>query len=89
MSTEYEIFEKWMDKVQPEVLSGAEVNVPIKSLDTYEKLVVRARIAESQDALPESVPLRVVSDLGEKRGSAYIEILEDLGEDALSMSAGG
>jgi len=87
MTEEYEIFEKWIDKVKPDLDRGAEVSVPIKSLDTYAQLTVRAKIAESQDALPDGVPLRVVSDLGEKRRSVYIKIEEELGDEEPSVSA--
>jgi hypothetical protein len=87
MSEHYEIFEKWMEKVRPDIGRGADVNVPIKSLDTFAKMVVRAKIGDSQDALPDGVPLRVVNDLGEKRGSAFIKIEEELGDEDFSISA--
>jgi len=87
MSEHYEIFDKWMEKVKTDIDRGADVNVPVKSLDTFAKMVVRAKIAASQDVLPDGVPLRVVNDLGEKRGSAFIKIEEELGDDEFSVTA--
>lgn len=87
MGTEYETFDKWMGKLRLDIDSGNEVKIAVKDLDTFEKLVVRAKIAESTDALPGGVPLRIVNDMGEKKGAAYIEVLEELGEDELAISA--
>jgi hypothetical protein len=79
MSGGYEIFEGWVHKFQREIDSFKEVKVPVKDLDTLAKLSVRAKIGRTRDGLSSAaVPLRVVTDMGEKRVEMFIEILQEL-----------
>lgn len=78
MSEGYEIFEAWVQKYQAKISSGEEVKVPLKALDTFAKLAVRAKIGKSKEGLKGAVPLRVVSDLGEKRQNIFIQVLEEV-----------
>ncbi len=86
MSEGYEIFERWVDKVKPEIDSGKEIKVPVKSLETFSKMVVKAKIGRSKDKLPDGEHLRVVNDMGEKRSEMFIKVLEELGEEESSLS---
>ncbi len=84
MSSEgYEIFEGWLNKFKSQIEKGEVVMIPVKDIDTFEKITVRGQIGK--EALPGSVPLKIVSDLGEKRGSLFIKILEEM--DQLSSTA--
>ncbi len=83
MSEGYEIFEGWLAKFKSQIEKGEEVTIPIKDVETFEKITVRGQIGK--EALPGSVPLKIVSDLGEKRGSMFIKILEEM--DQLSSTA--
>jgi hypothetical protein len=84
MSSEgYEIFEAWLNKFKSQIEKGEEVTIPVKDNETFEKITVRGKIGK--EALPGAVPLKIVSDLGEKRGSLYIKILEEM--DELSSAA--
>lgn len=81
MSSErYEIFEAWLNKLKNQIDKGEEVTVPVKNVDTFEKLTVRGKIGPSKEALPGAVPLNVVSDLGEKRGNVFIKVIEEMDE---------
>ena len=86
MSENYEIFEKWVEKYRPQMDTGEEVKVPVKNLDTFGKMVVRAKLGSSQKALPNSKVVRVVNDMGEKRGELYMKILEELDETEVNLS---
>ncbi len=86
MSEGYEIFERWVDKLKSQIENGEEVKVPIKSLETFSKVVVRGKISHSKDKLPGALPLRVVNDMGEKRGEMLIKVLEELGEEESGIS---
>ncbi len=81
MSSEgYEIFEAWLNKLKSQIDKGEEVTVPVKNVDTFEKITVRGKIGPSQEALPGAVPLKVVSDLGEKRGNMFIKVIQEMDE---------
>jgi len=81
MSSEgYEIFEAWLNKLKNQIDKGEEVTVPVKNVDTFEKITVRGKIGPSKEALPGSVPLKVVSELGEKRGNVFIKVIEEMDE---------
>ena len=86
MSEGYEIFEKWVDKVKTDIDSGKETKVPVKSLESFNKMVVKAKIGRSKEKLPDGEHLRVVNDMGEKRSEMFIKVLEELGEEELSLS---
>ena len=88
MSENYEIFEKWVKKLKPQVDSGEQVKVPVKSLETLGKMVVMAKLGSSQDSLPGGIPVRIVNDMGEKRGELFMEILEELSEGEVSLTIG-
>lgn len=74
----YEIFEVWVEKNKALIGTGKEIEVPIKDLDTLGKRNVLATLDEKQ--VPEGMPLRVVNDLGEKRGALFIKIIRELEE---------
>lgn len=78
MSEGYEIFEAWVQKYQAQINSGDEVKVPLKSLDTFGKMAARAKIGKTDEGLKDAVPLRVVSDLGERRQEMFIQVLEEV-----------
>jgi len=79
MSSEgYEIFEAWLIKLKDQIDKGEEVTIPVKDLDTFEKVTVRGKIGK--EASPGAVPLRIVNDLGEKRGNVFIKIIEQMEE---------
>lgn len=78
MSEGYEIFQAWVQKVQGAIDSGEEVKVPIKSLETFAKTSVRAKINKTEEGLTDAIPLRVVNDLGEKRDAMFIQVLEEI-----------
>lgn len=81
MSSEgYEIFEAWLNKLKNQIDKGEEVTVPVKNVDTFEKITVRGKIGPSKEALPGAVPLKVVSELGEKRGNVFIKVIEEMDE---------
>ncbi len=86
MSEGYEIFERWVDKLKYQIENGEEVKVPIKNLETFSKVVVRGKISRSKEKLPDASPLRVVNDMGEKRGEMLIKVLEELGEEESGIS---
>ncbi len=86
MSSEgYEIFEAWLNKLKSQIDKGEEVIVPVKNVDTFEKITVRGKIGPSKEALPGAVPLKVVSDLGEKRGTMFIKVTQEM-EELSSLS---
>lgn len=74
----YEIFEVWVEKNKELIGTGKEIEIPIKDLDTLGKRTVLATLDEKQ--VPEGMPLRVVNDLGEKRGALFIKIIRELEE---------
>lgn len=74
----YEIFEVWVEKNKELIGTGKEIEVPVKDLDTLGKRKVLATIDQIQ--MPDGIPLRVVNDLGEKRGSLFIKIIKELEE---------
>lgn len=78
MSDEYEIFEIWVEENRDSIGSGQEVEVPLKNLETLAKINVLATIAEEESK--NGVPLRVVNDMGEKRGALFINIIKELDE---------
>ena len=78
MSEGYEIFEAWVQKFQAAIDGGEEVKVPIKSLETFAKMSVRAKINKTEEGLTDPIHLRVVNDLGEKRAPMFIQVLEEV-----------
>ncbi|MEW5723170.1 MAG: hypothetical protein AB1896_08695 [Thermodesulfobacteriota bacterium] len=76
MSDAYEIFEVWVEENKDLIGTGKEIEVPVKDLDTLGKRKVLATIDQKQ--FPEGAPLRVVNDMGEKRGSLFIKIIKEL-----------
>lgn len=81
MAEGYEIFEGWVEKVKGEIESGSEVKVVVKSLDSFEKMAVLAKISRTKDDLPDSESLRVVNDMGEKKDELFIKTLSELGDE--------
>jgi len=81
MSEGYEIFEGWVDKLKADIDSGAEIKIVVKSLDTFTKMNVLAKIGKSEEDLPEGEHLRVVNDMGERKDEMFIKIIEELGDD--------
>jgi hypothetical protein len=88
MPENYEIFEKWVQMLKPKMDSGEKVKVPVKSLETLGKIVVIAKLGSSQDSLPGGIPVRIVNDMGEKRGELFMEIIEELSEGEVGLSVG-
>ena len=78
MPVEYEIFQGWIQKFQVEIASGQEIRVPLQDLDTMGKISVRGIISEDPATLQGPCPLRVVNDLGEKRGALFVSVIEEL-----------
>jgi hypothetical protein len=74
----YEIFEVWVEKNKDLIGTGKEIEVPVKDLNTLGKRNVLAIIDQNQT--PDGTPLRVVNDMGEKRGSMFIKIIKELEE---------
>lgn len=85
MAEAYQIFEAWVNKFKNQIDKGEEVIVTVIDADTFEKITVRGKIGESKESLPGAVPLKVISDLGEKRGNLYIKVIEEM--DELSSKA--
>ena len=90
MSEGYEIFEAWVKKYQTQINSGEEVSVPLKNLDTFGKLGARVKIARTDKGLKGAVPLRVVTDMGEKREAMFIQLIEEIDiSEVGSIETGG
>jgi hypothetical protein len=85
MAEAYQIFEAWVKKVKNQIDKGEEVTVTVIDADTFEKITVRGKIGESKEKLPGAIPLKVISDLGEKRGNMFIKVIEEM--DELSSKA--
>ena len=88
MSESYEIFEKWVDKFRPQMDTDEEVTIPVKNLDTFGKMIVRAKLGSSKQTLSNSKAVRVVNDMGEKRGELYMKIIKELDESEANLSVG-
>ncbi len=80
MSARYEVFEAWLEKVRKELEAGQSVRLPIKDLETMGKITVCAIISKDAETLEHPVPLRVVTDLGEKKTELFISIIEEFDE---------
>lgn len=78
MPENYEIFEAVVQEKRSEIESGKETRVPIKDLETFAKMSVEAVIAESE--IPGGSKIRVVNDMGERRGALFIKINRVLDE---------
>lgn len=90
MSEEYEIFEAWVQKYENQINAGEEVLVPLKNLDTFFKLAARAKIAKTNEGLKDAIPLRVVTDMGEKREGMFIQVIEEIDiSEVGSIETGG
>ena len=90
MSEEYEIFEAWVQKYEDQINAGEEVLVPLKNLDTFFKLAARAKIAKTDEGLKDAIPLRVVTDMGEKREGMFIQVIEEIDiSEVGSIETGG
>ena len=69
---------------------GQKVAVPLKNLDTFGKLGARVKIAKTDEGLKNAVPLRVVTDMGEKRGALFIQLIEEIDiSEVGSIETGG
>lgn len=70
-------------EVRKEILEGEPFVIEVRDLDTFERLIVRARVAQTADALPQGDELQVL-DWTEARleDKWAIEVLEELDEEA-------
>lgn len=85
MSEKYEIFDKWVDRYRASIDSDDEVDVPLKDLQIFGKIFVKAKISSSEEKLESPEKLRVVNDMGEKReDTLFIQIIQEL-EDEESL----
>lgn len=81
---QYEIFQSVVDRVKEAIAKGEDVQVPVTSLESMSRVYVRARIADSTDALPNAEPMRVVNDMGEKVGRLFIIVGSELSDEEIA-----
>ena len=80
----YEILEEYVQSQRSEIDRGQPVVVEVRDRDTFERLVVRARIAPPATALEKGVPL-IIRDLVENVAADdwQIVVLEELDAEAM------
>ncbi|HKZ50325.1 MAG TPA: hypothetical protein VJ256_01010 [Dehalococcoidia bacterium] len=82
MKEGYEVYEAYVDGHDGEIDKGQPFVLEVRGLADYVRRVVRARIARSQEALPQGEPLWVRAYNDEKvTGPWAIEIVEELDEE--------
>ncbi|HJP39636.1 MAG TPA: hypothetical protein QF499_11000 [Gammaproteobacteria bacterium] len=70
-------------ETKPEIVSGEPLVLEVRDLDTFERLVVRAIVAESPNALDDGDELWVLDWIESKLEKPWsIQVLEELDEDA-------
>lgn len=74
-------------KTRPEVVSGEPFVVEVRDLDTFERLVVRAQVAEPPNTIEGGDELWVLDWVEAKQPVPWsIKVLEEVDEDEISRS---
>ncbi len=80
----YEVFQAVLESIDDQIRRGEDVKIPLKDLKTMSKIYVRAKISDKLNDLKDAESLRVVNDMGERVGSKYITIIEELSDEEVS-----
>ena len=84
MKEGYEVYEAYLKGHEEDIEQGKELILEVKDYDDFVRMVVKAKVAKSLDALPGAKPLWVrdyAEDIVKHTEPWGIQIIEELDED--------